>query len=477
MSSLQAHNVVERLSTFTATGVWLCPADVTSVVITAFGGGGSGAGAGLGGTSDGAAGGGGAIMSSQAIAVVPGTLYIVTIGAGGVAVAAGIVGNPGGDTSFIAAGGVVSSLGVWSGGSGGAVASGHAVAGGGLCFKLTGGTNANADTTASGVVGYLAAGGNSAGNASLAGLAGFRNAVGGFNGGAAGTVSGVDSGGSGGGAGPEGVGGAGGNGAGGTGGVGGTASANTGAGGGGGGGGATGGGGGAGGSGKLYISYKSQFAYPPLPTLVQFAVVETSHGLGITPVFPNNVTAGNAIIVVCTAFGNTSPVIYNVPTDGEGNVYSEIQNASLQDAVNEFQGDAFVALNVIGGTTDTVTVTYSGGAVAGGNAAYIFEVSGLLGVEGAATNSTGSIVANATTVVPVPITHNWGFIICCSAQTQSTDPTHPAGAGFVLIQRTGNNASCLEYATGVSQPTLGTVLMQGGGSQYMLIAVGFNGLN
>ena len=250
----------------------------------------------------------------------------------------------------------------------------------------------------------MAGGGNSSGSASLAGLAGFRNVVGGFDGGAAGTVSGVDSGGSGGGAGPEGVGGAGGNGAGGTGGVGGTASANTGAGGGGGGGGATGGAGGAGGSGKLYISYKSQFAYPPLPKLVQFAVVETSHGISMTSVFPNNVTAGNTIIVVCTAFGNTSPVVYNGPTDAEGNGQGEYLDPLIvvQDAANEFQGEAFYAFNVVGGTTNVMTPTYTGGAVGGGNAAYYFEVSGLLGYEGAATNSTGSIVANATTVLPVP---------------------------------------------------------------------------
>ena len=137
MSSLQAPNVVERLSTFTATGVWLCPADVTSVVITAFGGGGSGAGAGLGGTTIGAAGGGGAIMSSQAIAVVPGTLYIVTIGAGGASRRGRLRGNPGGDTSFIAAGGVVTALGSLERRSGGATVSG-AVGGGGLCFKLLG---------------------------------------------------------------------------------------------------------------------------------------------------------------------------------------------------------------------------------------------------------------------------------------------------------------------------------------------------
>lgn len=83
--------------TFTNSGVWTAPAGVDRVILTGRGGSGGGAGyqAGL------ANGGCGCFMTTQTVAVVPGTTYTITIGAGGLgAVFDGVVGAAGGDTSF-----------------------------------------------------------------------------------------------------------------------------------------------------------------------------------------------------------------------------------------------------------------------------------------------------------------------------------------------------------------------------------------
>ena len=70
---------------FTAgSGSWLCPTGVSTVDYLVVGGGGSG------GSDAGGGGGAGGFRTGTGLAVVAGTSYTVTIGAGGV----GITGNP-----------------------------------------------------------------------------------------------------------------------------------------------------------------------------------------------------------------------------------------------------------------------------------------------------------------------------------------------------------------------------------------------
>lgn len=76
-----------RKAEFTASGSWICPADVTQVTLYGAGGGGGGATGGF--TPDGnsgtvaGAGGAGALPILTPFKVTPGTTYAVTIGAGG----------------------------------------------------------------------------------------------------------------------------------------------------------------------------------------------------------------------------------------------------------------------------------------------------------------------------------------------------------------------------------------------------------
>lgn len=411
-------------------------------------------------------------MRRQSIPVVPGTLYFVTIGAGGVSVATDTAGSPGGDTTFSSAGGPAPTVFTWSGASGGALPA--SAAAGGRCFKATGGTNATGYTNAALGIQMFADGGFfSSGSPHT----GNMNIAGGF---AAGQVGATNTGfgGSGGGAGPEGagaIGGAGGTAGAGSPGV--AGGANTGAGGGGGGGAAAGSGGvsGAGGSGKLYLDYVSAFPNTTLPSVVQVAIVETSNGQPFAATFAANVTAGNTIVVMCLAGSNSTPVVYNVPTDGEGNPYAAL-GAAYSDAANQWQAACFwTTAPIIGGTTNKVTGTYSGGFTGGGNDMYCFEVAGVRGFAGLAISSA----ASGTTISTgnIPMLHEFGLVLAGSLQNASTDPTHPNGTGFVLQQRTPGNASCIEYATGVSTPIPATVLLQGGGGAWLLVGVGFNGTN
>lgn len=111
---------------FTANGSWTCPAGVNEVLCIGWGGGGGGGGGGNGSGSatnvfsTGGGGGGSAQRVTQRIAVAPGTVYAVTIGAGGGGGLAGAFGADGGTTSlsvgattrFSAAGGQGGGLGV-----------------------------------------------------------------------------------------------------------------------------------------------------------------------------------------------------------------------------------------------------------------------------------------------------------------------------------------------------------------------------
>jgi len=195
---------------FTASGTWTAPTGVTGIWLTMIAGGGSGS-ARIAAASGGGSGASGEFVSRFSIKVIAGTSYTVTIGAGGVGLAAGLVaataGNPGGDTSFgpfYVRGGA----GGTSGGNGG----------------LGGGTNGGTGgiQAAPGVIGSLGTAstpnhfggtGGSGGGSSVAANGGAGKGSGGFlTGGTAGVVASAQAGGGGGPATVYGIGGAGGNG-------------------------------------------------------------------------------------------------------------------------------------------------------------------------------------------------------------------------------------------------------------------------
>jgi hypothetical protein len=112
----------QTVQTITTTGTWTCPLGVTSVQVECWGaGGGGGAATGLTGRAGGG-GGGGSYVKNTTLTVVPGTIYTVTIGAGGVAgttSSATSFGTPGGISQFSGSGITPVTASGGTGGSGG----------------------------------------------------------------------------------------------------------------------------------------------------------------------------------------------------------------------------------------------------------------------------------------------------------------------------------------------------------------------
>lgn len=95
--------VTRHIDTFTSSGTWTCPTAVNKILIEGCGGGGGGS----------RSGGNGVLKQSRLLDVTPGTVYNITIGAGGAGAANGsVAGGNGGDTSF-------STLATFKGASGG----------------------------------------------------------------------------------------------------------------------------------------------------------------------------------------------------------------------------------------------------------------------------------------------------------------------------------------------------------------------
>lgn len=85
---------------FTSSGSWTCPPGVTEILLDGCGAGGAGATVLSGVSSAGGGGGGGGSVVGNRVTVVPGTVYTITIGLGGVPSSTTGAGTKGGDTSF-----------------------------------------------------------------------------------------------------------------------------------------------------------------------------------------------------------------------------------------------------------------------------------------------------------------------------------------------------------------------------------------
>ncbi len=171
--------------TTVGTSTWTCPSGVTTITVQTWGGGGGGGGVATLANSPASGGGAGGSYNSTVYNVVPGTSYIVTIGAGGTGGAnTGASGGTGGNSSFdgtniIAVGG--------PGGTGATTAIG-APGGIGTTAGNTAGINFAGGNGAAGTISTIGGGGgggagntNAGGNA-VGSTAGTGGATGGGNG-------------------------------------------------------------------------------------------------------------------------------------------------------------------------------------------------------------------------------------------------------------------------------------------------------
>jgi len=183
LSSYIGYSQTVRTYANAGTYTWVCPFDVTSIIVECWGGGGAG-GAATGNISSAGGGAGGGYVYNSSIPVVPNTTYTITVGAGGVA-SATLVRN-GGSSWF----GSVSTI-LAVGGNGGNIAS-----------TASGVSNGGASVSAGNVNGTISTYGGAGGNAVLANSGGSGGGAGtsvdgnpgvGINGGTAVTGGGAGS--------------------------------------------------------------------------------------------------------------------------------------------------------------------------------------------------------------------------------------------------------------------------------------------
>jgi Secretion system C-terminal sorting domain len=162
LTALALNTTAQTVVTFPTTTTWTCPAGVTSIKVECWGAGGAGGGATVAGSYSGG-GGGGAYNVNNAIVVIPGNIYTITVGTG----AAGtlVSGSAGGNSIF------GSSLVTANGGAGGTtLAPGNGVGGAGGIGTFNGGTGGTGTTVTTkgtsggggGGAGSTGAGGNAA---------------------------------------------------------------------------------------------------------------------------------------------------------------------------------------------------------------------------------------------------------------------------------------------------------------------------
>ena len=185
----------QTVQTFTTSGSWICPANVTSIMVETWGGGGAGGG-GAANPSVGGGGGGGAYTLTGSVAVTSGTTYNYIVGTGGVGTTgAGVPGSAssfnalytanfgtgGGTGAATATAGAGGAAGSFSGGNGaaGSVALSTAGGGGGGAGSGANGGAAAAATGGTGGTGGGGAGGNGRTTSGGVGLAGTALGAGG----------------------------------------------------------------------------------------------------------------------------------------------------------------------------------------------------------------------------------------------------------------------------------------------------------
>jgi len=128
-----------KITEFTSSGSWVCPAGVYAVKALLVGGGGGGGGAVTTASTEvggGGGGGGGAVIQTNLI-TVPGTTYTITIGAGGSGGVGANIGAVGGDTKF-ENGGTLLAI-AYGGGGGAGLSSTGVLIGATLSRATTGG--------------------------------------------------------------------------------------------------------------------------------------------------------------------------------------------------------------------------------------------------------------------------------------------------------------------------------------------------
>ena len=180
----------------------------------------------------------------------------------------------------------------------------------------------------------------------------------------------------------------------------------------------------------------------PWPVPVQFAKTENlTPSSPITATFSNNVTAGNAIVVLCMG---ASTMTWTGVTDSEGN--GPGGNYTKCTASTVAGSQMFVAFSAAGGTAAAVHGAYTG--TAGASAVYAIEVRDITNYDTGSGNS-----GTSTTATPGSFTLSFPNEIVFAATINTGTALDPGGndAAYFLVQNTtGGFGDVVEYQTNVT---------------------------
>lgn len=156
------------------------------------------------------------------------------------------------------------------------------------------------------------------------------------------------------------------------------------------------------------------------------AIVQSKSAQGsggsVAVTFDSAVTAGNAVIVLATAFSSTAP---SAASDNKSNTYTRHVSGASNISVAIFS-----ALNVTGGSSFQVTVTGSSDV-----SAAIFEVSGLAtsaAFDVSATNGGTSASHSTGTTAATAQADAIAFAVTGHDGVSTADPTLPGGSAYTL---------------------------------------------
>jgi len=203
-----------------------------------------------------------------------------------------------------------------------------------------------------------------------------------------------------------------------------------------------------------FITIVCAIAAIPVFAAAAFVQANTSEAAGtqntIAATFGSNTTSGNAI-VACVSWDNAgSETISSIAISSGSASFTNI-GTKFAD-FNQQNGQMAYALNITGGTTPTITVTFTDSQCC--HQLGIMEISGLL-TSGAldqtnrqeqASPGTGT---DAVTSPSVTTTTNGQFIFGCMINSAGGTPTLTQGTNYSLGSTVGNDM-LIEYRTQAS---------------------------
>lgn len=169
-------------------------------------------------------------------------------------------------------------------------------------------------------------------------------------------------------------------------------------------------------------------------------------GTTVATSFLSNTTTGNTYLIISSAYGGATLLSIassaNIVVSSGAATFSKI-TSQVGVASSYPTMEAWIAYGITGGTTPSITVTYSGTIVAAD--LVIYEWTNVLSVDGAPITGTGTCVASVDTLSPIT-TSNANDVLFAADGTAGNVSGYSSGwPGTPVVLITSNNSSGVLY--------------------------------